>query len=275
MSQKLGMKTDVSRAGMDTLQTVGSADFTQKQFDWLLSELSKQGVSPDKITVMDLRGESHGLIDGNVFMLWIENNCVNESKPTETVLEEEKLLLSKLKSQKEVRMYETNDKWAPAFDKDMLSFKDSEIISEKELVESRGAKYIRFADTNHFRPDDHEVDLFVDFMKTVKSDEWLAMHCYAGEGRTTNFMVMTDIFKNYKLVSFDDIAARQGLIGPVDVRIEVAVTGKTHYKMKASIERRIFLQQFYRYAKETEFTGVSWSQWVRDKGISLTYYPDM
>lgn len=272
--KELGYKTDVSRAGMDTLRTTGGADFTAKQFDWILKTLNeKAGVTPDKLTVLDLRGETHGLIDGNVFMYWIPNNHVNESIPTEEVVKIEAGLLDELKKLDVVKMYQTKN-WGADKDSPMVEFKKPEIMTEEELVKSKGVKYVRFADTNHFRPDDHEVDLFVEFMSKVPADEWLFMHCYAGEGRTTNFMVMTDIFKNYKVASFDDIAARQGLIGPVDVRAELAVTGKKHYQMKASVERRIFLQQFYNYAHDTNFVGQTWSEWVRERGISLQYFPD-
>ena len=112
-------------------------------------------------------------------------------------------------------------------------------------------------------------------MKDLPEDEWLYMHCYAGEGRTTAFMVMTDIYKNYDVASFDDIAARQGLIGPVDVRTEPLTTGKAHYKKKASVERRVFLQNFYEFAQETNFEGESWTEWARDHNISLEYYHEV
>lgn len=270
--EELGLNTDVSNAGMDTLQAIGGADFTAKQFDWILATAEdKAGVTPDKLTVLDLRGETHGLIDGNVFMYWVPNNCVNESIPTEEVIGIEADLLAGLKELDTVAMYQTVE-WNAAFDLPMLTYEKPEIMTEEELVTSKGATYVRFADTNHFRPDDHEVDLFVDFMKDLPADEWLFMHCYAGEGRTTCFMVMTDIFKNYKVASFDDIAARQGLIGPVDVRTEVVTTGKSHYKKKASVERRIFLQQFYQYATDTDFTGQTWTEWARDRGLTLEYY---
>lgn len=269
----LGLSTNVSRSGMETLQTMGGADFTANQFDWILAQAKERaGVSADKIIVMDLRGESHGLIDGNVFMRWIPNNCVNESIPTEEVIEIEAKLLSDLKAMDIVEMYETNDKWEANFEKPMMSFEKPEIITEEDLVTSKGCKYVRFADTNHFRPDDHEVDLLVDFMPTVADDEWLFMHCYAGEGRTTCFMVLVDIIKNYKVANFDDIAARQGLIGPVDVRTEVITTKKSHYKKKASIERRVFLQMFYNYCAATDFS-ISWTEWARDLGYALDYYP--
>lgn len=269
----LGQKTEVSRAGMDTLKTIGGADFTANQFDWILDTAkAKAGVTPDKLTVLDLRGETHGLIDGDVFMYWIPNNFVNEDIPTEEVIKIEAGLLDDLRKQDKVNMYQTEN-WGAAFNKPMLTYEKPVIMSEEDLVKSKGAKYVRFADTNHFRPDDHEVDLFVEFMKNLPEDEWLFMHCYAGEGRTTNFMVMTDIFKNYDKASFDDIAARQGLIGPVDVRTEVATTGKTHYKKKASQERRIFLQQFYNYAKDTNFKGKSWTEWAKDRDLTLNYFP--
>lgn len=272
--KELGYKTEVSRAGMDTLRTSGGADFTAKQFDWVLATLKeKVGVTPDKLTVLDLRGETHGLIDGNVFMYWIPNNYVNEGIPTEKVLEIETKLLDDLKKQDHIEMYQTKN-WGADYDSPMLEYKKPVIMSEGEFVRSKGAKYVRFADTNHFRPDDHEVDLFVAFMAGLPDDEWLFMHCYAGEGRTTNFMVMTDIYKNYKVASFDDIAARQGLIGPVDVRAELALTGKKHYRMKASVERRIFLQQFYNYAKDTDFKEKTWTEWCKERDLTLQYYPD-
>lgn len=269
----LGVSTDVSDAGMDTLQTIGGADFTAKQFDWILAKAkSEAGVTPDMLTVLDLRGETHGLIDGNVFMSWIQNNYVNESIPTEEVIQLEADALAALKTQDSIQMYQTTD-WNADTTKPMLAFDKPTIMTEEELVTSKGVKYVRFADTNHFRPDDHEVDLFLDFMKNLTSDQWLFMHCYAGEGRTTNFMVMSDIYKNYTVASFDDIAARQGLIGPVDVRTEVNTTGKSHYTKKASIERRVFLQQFYMFAKETDFAGKTWTEWMRDRGLTLEYYP--
>ena len=272
--KELGCKVDVSRAGMDTLQTAGGADFTAKQFDWILATLKeKAGVTPDKLTVLDLRGETHGLIDGNVFMYWILNNHVNESIPTEKVVTVEAELLDGLKKLDVVKLYQTKN-WGADFDSAMLEYTKPEIMTEEELSKKKGAKYVRLATTNHFRPDDHEVDLFVDFMSKLPADEWIFMHCYAGEGRTTNFMVMTDIYKNYKVASFDDIAARQGLIGPVDVRNELAMTGKKHYQMKASVERRIFLQQFYNYAKDTNFEGKTWTEWARERDLTLQYYPD-
>lgn len=271
---RLGYSTKVSREGMDQIQAAGGADFTAKQFDWILKKMKEIGsAAPGNITVLDLRGETHGLIDGNVFMSWIPNNYVNEGKPTEEVVASEKKLVDSLRGKGTVEMYSTDDKWGADIAKPKLSFKSPKLQTEEELVKSTGASYYRLATTNHFRPDDHEVDLYVDFMKKLPEDRWLFIHCYSGEGRTTNFMVMTDIFKNYKKASFDDIAARQGLIGPVDVRAELAVTGKTHYKMKASVEKRIFLEQFYLYAKDTDFSK-PWSQWARARGICLKYYPD-
>ena len=276
VNEDLGLNADVSREGMDTLQTMGGADFTAKQFDWILAQAKERaGVGPDQITIMDLRGEDHGLIDGSVFMYWIKDNYVNEGRTTAEVLEVEKGLLDDLRAQGTVEMYATDDNWSADTNSPMLSFDSPEILSEEDFVTSKGCGYIRLATTNHFRPDDGTIDEFLDFMASLPEDEWLFMHCYAGEGRTTAFMVMTDIYKNYAVASFDDIAARQGLIGPVDVRTEPLTTGKAHYKKKASVERRVFLQNFYVFAKETNFEGATWTEWARDHHIALEYYPEL
>ena len=276
VNEELGLNTEVSREGMDTLKTMGGADFTANEFDWILAQAKERaGVDPDKITVMDLRGEDHGLIDGDVFMYWIKDNYVNEGRTTAEVTEVEKGLLEDLKAQDTVEMYQTDDNWSAAVEEPMVSYDNPVIQTEEEFVKEKGCDYVRFATTNHFRPDDGTVDEFIAFMKDLPEDEWLYMHCYAGEGRTTAFMVMTDIYKNYDVASFDDIAARQGLIGPVDVRTEPLTTGKAHYKKKASVERRVFLQNFYEFAQETNFEGESWTEWARDHNISLEYYPEV
>lgn len=269
----LGLNTDVSREGMDTLQTAGGADFTAKQLDWIIDQFAERaGIGTDKLTVFDLRGETHGLVNGDVFMSWIENNYVNESKPTAQIVEEEQKAVDEFKAAGAAEMYETID-WAANFEKPMVEYKDAEFMTEAELCESKGVKYVRFASTNHFRPDDGCVDELVEYVLGMPEDEWVFMHCYAGEGRTTCFMVLVDMIKNYKVASADDIMARQGLIGPVDVRTEAWTTGKEHYKKKASIERRVFLQLFYKYLTETDGQGQTWTEWARDYGVTLEYYP--
>lgn len=147
-----------------------------------------------------------------------KDNYVNEGRTTAEVIEVEKGLLEDLKAQDTVEMYQTDDNWSAAVEEPMVSYDNPVIQTEEEFVKEKGCDYVRFATTNHFRPDDGIVDEFIAFMNELPEDEWLYMHCYAGEGRTTAFMVMTDIYKNYDVASFDDIAARQGLIGPVDVR---------------------------------------------------------
>lgn len=274
---ELGLNKDVSREGMDTLKAMGGMDFTAKMFDWILGQAKEiWGYDPEKLTVFDLRGESHGLVNGDVFMYWCSNNCVNESMTTAEVLKIEKEGLDELRAAAEkdgfVEIYKTDDNWSAWTDEEMDKYENPEILSEEELVTSKGANYVRFATTNHFRPDDGVVDEFIDYVKGMDEDGCIYMHCYAGEGRTTCFMVMYDMLKCYKVASCDDICARQGLIGPVDVRTEAWTTKKSHYKMKASVERRIFLQLFYKYLQETD-AATPWTDWARDNLVSLMYYP--
>lgn len=270
----MGLNTDVSREGMEQLNIMGGSDFTANQFAWILEQAYQRAdISPDQITVVDLRGETHGLIDGNVFSLWIPNNHVNEGIPTEKAVRLEEDRLQGLRQQDQVELYEADSTYHAHSGVIPLTFDHPDIQSEEEFVLSMGARYIRFANTDHFRPDDHEVELFLDFMEGLPDDQWLYLHCFLGHGRTTCFAIMADIYKNYQKVSFDDIAARQGLIGPLDVRMDAITSSLSHYRKKASLERRVFLQQFYRFAKETGFEGSSWTQWARNWGFALEYYP--
>ncbi|MEQ8224825.1 MAG: hypothetical protein ABRQ37_21075, partial [Candidatus Eremiobacterota bacterium] len=101
-----------------------------------------------------------------------------------------------------------------------------------------------------------QVDNFITFYKNLSPDTWLYFHCKAGRGRTTTFMTMYDMMRNYDKAGRDDIIKRQWLLGgaklsekPVD---------------EAEKDRWDFIVKFYDYCLQNgPDYKILWSEWNR------------
>ena len=257
-----------SRNGLDTLGNSASSSFSEKEFENVLKKIP---VPASKVYVIDLRGESHGYLNGTCVSWFLPpNNWGNEGRSLSLVkgIETEQLKNAYLSSP--VKVYNFDDK------KNIL-LEPTEIYvqrvrTEEEMVKEHGANYFRLPLADHFRPEDADVDTFLDFYKTLPKDAWLHYHCFAGMGRTTIFAVMADILKNAKRVSFQDIVDRQGILG--NTNLSEIPDSKKNWGRKAYIERYQFVQHFYDYVKMSpEGLPEKWSVWAKKHGYE-TYTPD-
>ncbi|MGP1368427.1 MAG: hypothetical protein ACTTKX_04100 [Treponema sp.] len=66
-----------TRAGMDKLNLSGSSTFSELEFKKILATVP---VSPDKFYVIDLRGESHGYLNGTAVSWFTEHNWGNDGR---------------------------------------------------------------------------------------------------------------------------------------------------------------------------------------------------
>lgn len=243
-----------SRIGLKDIHASASSIFSEKEFEQVMSKAHGQ------VIVVDLRQESHGYLNGMAVSWFGANNWGNDGKNLEQVKVIEKGLLDKTLAEAPTTIYHFDD------DKNVITepfqVNVESALTEEEMVKSHGAGYFRLACSDHFRPEDADVDRFLQFYKSLPKDAWLHFHCFAGEGRTTIFMNMYDILKNAKKVSYDDIALRQGLIGPVDIRNVPA--SKMNWKRKAYIERAQFVKHFYDFVKQSpDNLPMTWSEWAK------------
>lgn len=243
-----------SRIGLKDIHASASSIFSEKEFEQVMSKAHGQ------VIVVDLRQESHGYLNGMAVSWFGANNWGNDGKNLEQVKVIEKGLLDKTLAEAPTTIYHFDD------DKNVITepfqVNVESALTEEEMVKSHGAGYFRLACSDHFRPEDADVDRFLEFYKSLPKDAWLHFHCFAGEGRTTIFMNMYDILKNAKKVSYDDIALRQGLIGPVDIRNVPA--SKMNWKRKAYIERAQFVKHFYDFVKQSpDNLPMTWSEWAK------------
>lgn len=214
--------------------------------------------STENILILDLREESHLLVDGDGIksdssketpgqyaISWSNsNNSGNEGKNLSEITEDESAKTQNLTSTGSVEL--TSDKYS--------SIKNiSEVQNEEKLVKSQEFNYYRIPVTDGHKPTDEAVDTFINLIKSIQSNTWIHFHCLAGKGRTTTFMCMYDMMRNAKNVSFEDIINRQILIGGYDK----VITG-TDKEAKA---RAKFLKDFYNYCHDNKDDfATTWSK---------------
>lgn len=248
-----------SREGLDTLQISGSGMFGAAQFDKMIAKIKTLTSGP--IYILDLRQESHGFVNGTAVSSYIDRNWINKGKSTAQVEKDEKAWLrTALQAPIEISVLDDDKKASETY-----KIVVDTALTELEFITSRGVNYFRMQGTDHSSFDNDAVDDFVKFYKKLPKNAWLHFHCFAGEGRTTQAMVMYDILRNGKQVSFEDIVKRQYLIGGNDSMKVTASKEKDAYKVPLYKEKAKLLTKFYEYVTTSpDDLPVSWSKWIKE-----------
>ena len=138
--------------------------------------------------------------------------------------------------------------------------KVEKVETEEEIARRHGMGYFRIAVLDRHRPTDQQVDDLLNFVNGLPENSWLHIHCRAGRGRTTTFLVLYDIIKNSHKVKLEDIIQRQAILGSKNLYIG---PGEKSWKYPFYLERVRFLKAFYRYANDPNGLGKqSWSTWT-------------
>ena len=234
-------------SGWSDLHISGSGQFSERLFSEILDAVA---VEPENIIIVDLRLESHGFVNGYPVSWWNgSTNDLNDSLTCEEVIEDEIRRLDRLKEQ---NILQVNDDMYP------LDLKVEKVQSEKEFVESYGARYVRLPVLDGHRPANIVIQKYLDFIRSLSKDTRVHYHCRSGFGRTTTFLVMHDMIKNARKISFQDIFSRHYFIG-----------GNNFYASRTNggRERLKFLMHFYEYCQECPELDVRWVDWLRMRHI--------
>lgn len=245
------------REGLERLHASGSGEFSAGGLQSLLEALAEKTSAP--ICIVDLREESHGFFNGTAVSWYGERDWGNVGLTQEEALADEEMRIHGAAGQMTAIAHLGGEK-NPLNEYEIFV---EEAQTEKELVEAAGLRYKRITATDHIWPAPAAVDDFVHFYKNLPEDVWLHFHCQAGEGRTTEFLVMYDILKN-PAVPLKDILYRQCLLGGSYVA-HVEPPDSTYWKVPYYVEKAKHIALFYRYVQENEETGfsVSWSEWLK------------
>ena len=219
--------------------------------------LKEQAKGP--IYIVDLRQESHGLINGTAVSWYGERDWGNLGKSKRAALRDEKTRLEAIQG-KEVTMAKLSKEKKPV---NPVTVKAESVMTEEQLVKSRGLRYFRIAATDHVWPSAENIDAFIRFTRKLPKDAWLHFHCQAGQGRTTAYMAMYDMMKNPDL-SLGTILSRQYLIGNNYVAYRVAAPKDGDWKAAYYNQKADMVAKFYQYVQEQHADGfrMSWSKWL-------------
>ena len=223
-----------------TLNISGSAQFTKDQLLNL-----KNSINKDNICIVDLRQESHGMINDLAISILNPYKDLNNGFTTEQTIKAENSLLNKIKIGNTIQLY----KHTGIFIKDItVDF----ISNESQLVTEADMQYKRFAVKDNSAPTPDIVDEFVEFIKNKPDDIHLHFHCAAGKGRTTSFMVMYQAMKNNSNLTLEQLLSYQYNIGGVNLH-----DNNIQYN---------FLEDFCNYVQKNKDSNysISYSQWIKE-----------
>ena len=223
-----------------TLNISGSAQFTKDQLLNLKNYINK-----DNICIVDLRQESHGMINDLAISFLNPYKDLNNGFTTAQTIKAEHSLLNKIKIGNTIQLY----KHTGIFIKDItVDF----ISNESQLVTEADMQYKRFAVKDNSAPTPDIVDEFVEFIKNKPDDIHLHFHCAAGKGRSTSFMVMYQAMKNNSNLTLEQLLSYQYNIGGVNLH-----DNNIQYN---------FLEDFCNYVQKNKDSNysISYSQWIKE-----------
>ena len=254
----------VNQKGLENLRLSGSASFSSREQVEHIQRIA-QG---RPVIVLDLRQETHAIVN-NAYPVtsMLPNNWANAGKSYDEVLSEEAALIAGLSRQCEVTLLRYKDVKKGIVPPHSVTLKNPTVVSEKEMVESTGAAYVRFTITDHLRPCREDVDRFINLVQHMPGNAWLHVHCKGGKGRTTTAMVMYDMLHNAKDVPAEDIIHRQKILGP---GCDLLSMGAREELRGFKQDRKEFLFAFHEYAKANPMGyPQNWSAW-RNAGENAT-----
>jgi hypothetical protein len=244
-----------TRLGLDSIKASGGHQFSVAELDTMLANL------PTKPVIIDLRQESHGFLNGTAVSWYSPMDFANNGKTLSVIEADEH---TRLKAQLSLgraclTIVQAKDSGGHITQADTQEIPVTEIQTEAQVVAGRHLRYLRLAVTDHTRPADKDIDDFLRFYREMPKDTWLHLHCHAGEGRTTVFLIMMDMLANAGQVSAEDIATRQHLLGGLDILNAHAVG----FKLQPALERAEFVRRFHQYALQNpQAKPLLWSEWL-------------
>ncbi|MBU6140179.1 MAG: dual specificity protein phosphatase family protein [Proteobacteria bacterium] len=222
------------------INAIASAQFSEDQ----LQEVRKK-YPKEKITIVDLRAESHGFIDGKPVTWHTSFEKGNQDKTSAKIAAEESKRLALAAKDQEIVVNKVIKKdrangWYEEVSPNIV--KVTNATSEKDLAEKNGFKYQRFPIRDFDIPNDKEFKKMVNFIKTLPEDEKIYVHCAGGKGRTGTFLILLDIAKNGKETKLEDIFKRQHALGAAKLD---EISKEESWSKEIAQERLKMIENFY------------------------------
>ena len=246
--------------GLSDLHASGSGEFTPEGLKLLLAR------THGSVTVFDLRQETHIFVNDLPVSWYASRDWANVGRSQSAIVADEAARVASLKSGSKVAIQPGE----PVKHGNANSVTPQEVTvesasTEREVVRTGGADYVRITVTDHARPVDEEVDRFVLAVRALPENAWAHFHCEAGQGRTTTFMVLYDMLRNAGRVSLEDIVGRQKILNHGYDVLQLSEPG--NWKAPCATDRAAFVRAFYEYARANpDGRPQLWSEWLKSSG---------
>lgn len=244
-------------AGLPSLMASGSGQFCRDQFYAVRAALLGK-----RVAVVDLRQEPHGILNGAA-VSWGPPSIVGTDRRAPEVERVERSWIEKLVA----GHFTTITQFAPGAFADQASWEPIEFkldlrsaSPESKIVAEAHWGYFRVAAPDTVVPRDQDIDRFVALVRDLDADIWLHFHCDTGGNRTTLFLTLYDMMRNYVRASRSEIIARQRQLGGYNLLAGDAKAG-----------REEFLRRFFTYCWQCgPLFRRSWSSWSRENPTTHT-----
>ncbi len=224
----------------------------------LYQELQKH--TDGNIYIVDLREESHGFANGFPVSFYTGKNLANFFTPRNQI---EDIEIEQLTD-----MLDRQIDLLPLGNEDKKLFKPINVLvknveTEHQKANEIGFIYVRFPVTDMFFPTPDVVEQFMNFVSSLRKNDWVHFHCQAGHGRTTTFMVMYEILKNPEK-SLGDICREQAAKGGSDLLTRRV--GDDYYTEAHNLRAENLINFFF-YVRDFQRgeIKISWSEYVNQK----------
>lgn len=155
-----------------------SAQFSEDQFTNHIYQNKNE-----TITVVDMRKDLHGYIDGHPFSWYGMNNTYTELYTPEEI----ESLFHKLR---DTIIFPVNV--CNKVNKGCKDLEGKRVETEEEMIKRNGGKYVRFYVTDHSAPSEDELNNIVNWVKQ-NGHKRIHVHCRGGKGRTTSFLFIHSV----------------------------------------------------------------------------------
>ena len=198
----------VDTRGLDTLCASGSGQFSVGGLTAIEHKLARP------FTVLDLREELHGFINGDAVALRSVNNQDYEGIADTDLEKREQKLFTQLESKTVVYSLSHSHQNGITYSLDPHEIVVKDAQTEPALCALKQIPYVRISLTENKPPTDPATQHLVKMLKELHArKQWVHVHCRLGEGRTTSVLAMYDMLINASTVSFEAIIERQYLLG--------------------------------------------------------------
>jgi Inositol hexakisphosphate len=180
--------------------------------------------------LVDLREETHGFLNERAVSWYADNDFSNVDQPQEWIVEDEKVRFVFAQAAKTVRLYDivadpsdnrAQGRMLPVgyWDIPIKTARTEEQSFDTRRIGNFTIQYVRIAVTDHCAPSEQALKALRDLANKVAPTDWVHFHCHGGDGRTTTFLALYDMWRwkkaNYPgYPSLETFACRQYKLAP-------------------------------------------------------------